>query len=197
MRGGVYAIDVRMKDAGGYFNALEAIGNVNEQNEFLVADMKWISGSDENDFIVGSNNFNEIRLGQGDDVFVTLSSNGEAGGVTSDPWDYYDKARFSGLMARYEVEQIFVKVLKDPSDKIVDLERDEKGEVLFYSEEDVTAGIHSGVQVADKLGSKGDGTDILVGIDVLDFSDNRIEIAKRYQVDINENDYGGSFSTKI
>ena len=76
---------------------------------------------------------------------------------------------FSGIMARYEVEQIFVKVVKDPSDNIIDLEKDTNGEVVFYNEEDTTNGIYSGVKVADKLGSKGDGTDILVGIDVLTF----------------------------
>jgi hypothetical protein len=89
---GCHAIDVRMKDSGGYFNALDALDDVNKQNSFSVADMKWIDGSDINDLIVGSNNFNEMRLGSGDDVFVTLSSTGESDGVNSNPWDYYDKA---------------------------------------------------------------------------------------------------------
>ena len=68
-----------MKDSGGYFNALEALDTINQQNEFLVADMKWIDGSDGNDFIVGSNNFNEMRLGSGDDVFEGSEGNSNIG----------------------------------------------------------------------------------------------------------------------
>jgi Ca2+-binding RTX toxin-like protein len=197
LRGGVHAIDVRMKDSGGYFNALEALDSVNEQNSFSVADIKGIDGSDGNDFIVGSNYFNEMRLGSGDDVFVTLSSTGETDGVNSNPWDYYDKARFSGQMSRYDVDQVFVKVLKGETGRIIGLERDQAGQTVFYAREDVASDIYTAVSVVDKLGVKGDGSDILVGIDVLDFSDGRIEISKRFEVDINDRDYRGSFAKKF
>ena len=90
--GNVYAIDVSMKDGGGYFNALDEIGKLNEaRQEADITDVKSLDGSDENDFVVGSNYFNEMRLGKGDDVFITLSSDGESEGVTSNPWDYYDQ----------------------------------------------------------------------------------------------------------
>lgn len=39
------------------------------------------------------------------------------------PWDYYDKARFNGSISRYEIDQIFVKVVKNPSDQIVGVEK--------------------------------------------------------------------------
>ena len=197
LRGGVHAIDVKMKDSGGYFNALDALDNVNEQNTFSVADMKYIDGSDGNDFIVGSNNFNEMRLGSGDDVFVTLSSAGESDGVNSDPWDYYEKARFSGQMSRYVVDQAFVKVLKDESGRVTGLEQDQAGQTVFYAQEDNASDVYTAVTVIDKLGAKGDGSDILVGIDVLNFSDQSIEISKRFEIDVSEREYRGSFTEKF
>jgi len=196
-RGGVDSIDVRMKDSGGYFNALDALDDVNDQGTFSVADMTWLDGSDENDFIVGSNNFNEMRLGSGDDVFVTLSSVGESDELQYDAWDYYDKARFSGLMSRYDVEQVFVKVQQDGSGRVTGLEQDNTGQAVFYTQEDNDSGIYAAVTVTDKLGTKGDGSDILVGIDVLQFSDERIEISKRFNVDVNEREYRGSFTEKF
>ena len=197
LRGGVHAIDVRMKDSGGYFNALDALDDINKQNSLSVADMKWIDGSDVNDLIVGSNNFNDMRLGSGDDVFVTLSSTGESDGVNSNPWDYYDKARFSGQMSRYEIDQVFVKVLKDASGRVTGLEQDQAGQVVLYSQENNGSDIYAAVAVVDKLGAKGDGSDILVGIDVLNFSDQQIEISKRFEIDVNEREYRGTFTNKF
>ena len=36
-----------------------------------------------------------------------------------------------------------------------------------------------------------------MGIDVLDFSDNQIKISKRYEIDINDRDYPGTFTVKF
>ena len=195
--GAVQAIDVRMKDSGGYFNALEEIGKLNQVNDNTVTDMKFIEGSANDDFIVGSNLFNEMELGSGDDIFVTLSSSGENFGINSNPWDYYDKARFSGSISRYEIDQIYIKVVKNPSDQIVGVEKDDSNQIKFYEAVDAENGIYSGVKVVDKLGSKGDGIDILIGIDVLDFSDERLEISQRFDVDLDDRDYRGSFKTKF
>jgi Ca2+-binding RTX toxin-like protein len=198
LRGGVYALEVDMKDSGGYFDALGALATINQTGDFseAILDMQWFNGSENSDLVLGTDYFNKVKLSGGDDIFITTSSTGE-NDLLLDSWDYYDRAEFDGVHARYEIDQIFVKVVNDPVSGSTNLEKTADGTVKRYSSEDLSSQVHQAVIVTDKLGGKGDGTDILVGIDVLEFSDQRVVITSSSSLDLNDEEFGGSFVTKF
>lgn len=169
----------------GEFGGRYDLGSGVEQGD-ITAEYLHFEGSQYGDAVVGVENGNYFVGNGGDDFFNAQVTTGESG---NDPWTFQDEARYSGDSSRYDVEQVYVKL-----DASGFLKLDTSGEVQLTNIE--TTGYSQAIRVTDSLGSDGDGTDILVGVDRIQFADKRIEPGVTVDDDAEDRDLPNNFMSE-
>ena len=149
----------------------------------VTAEYMHFEGSQYDDSVIGVENGNYFVGNGGDDFFNAEATTGESG---NNPWNFYDEARYSGDSSRYDVEQVYVKLGASGFLKL-----DALGNVQLSTAE--TTGYSQAIRVSDHLGNDGDGTDILVGVDRIQFADKQIEPSVTIEDDAWDRDLPNNF----
>ena len=153
----------------------------------VTATFMHFEGSQYDDVVIGVENGNFFVGNGGDDFFNAIATTGEAEGSSSNAWDHYDQARYSGAFDRYLVDQVFVKL-----DSSGFLEQNSDGTAKISEFE--LNGYTTAIRVADTIGDDGDGTDILVGVEELGFADRSLRPGVELSFDIWTNDPARSYT---
>jgi Ca2+-binding RTX toxin-like protein len=148
-----------------------------------------LNGGGGNDSVIGGAGGDRLRGGTGSDVL-----NGQEDGTSGDPWRDIDVAEYRGVEERFTVQQVKVVV-----DDVGEIETDSSGNWLVYGTvADTVLSGYEGVTVDsttdtagmtlttayvvdDALGAAlgGYGTDVLVNIEEIQFSESNRELGLR------------------